>query len=548
MRDRLFRIGMLFYKYAYWHPLERITYRPAMAQMDVIKKILYENRNTRFGVECDFYNIHNYADYKKKVPIQQYEMLRPYIEEQRRQGRQALTAESPLFYSQTSGTTGDPKYIPVTSTALKLYRKEQSLFSYLQYKACPEAFSGKALGIMGAAVEGVLDSGHQVGSISGRLYQSLPKMIRSRFVLPPGVSTIENYDLKYLVILTLALAEKNITYAGSPNPSTFLRLLNLLNSRRGDLTESIATGRFREMDALEPTLRIELEQLMRPDPLRASYIDSLPELSFSNVWPNLALVTTWMGGSCGIALNTLRDQLPKKTKVMELGYQSTEFRGSIALDTENNAGLPPLHHHFFEFVEQEKWDDNHPEFLMLDEIEKGKLYYVIITTVTGLYRYFMNDLVEVTGYFNATPLLRFIQKGKGVTSLTGEKLYESQVISAVRNVYEKVGLSSSFYILVADEREMAYRLYSEVDGDLPETTFNIAAMIDEKLGEFNLEYQAKRVSKRLSPLTVNWLKRGTSEAYKDACVRSGQREGQYKLALLQYRENLKLSLVEFCIR
>ena len=78
---------------------------------------------------------------------------------------------------------------------LAITRDEQALFSYVQYRACPEAFAGKALGIMGAAVEGHLDSGHAVGSVSGHLYRSLPGAVRSRFVVPPEVSEIVDYNL-----------------------------------------------------------------------------------------------------------------------------------------------------------------------------------------------------------------------------------------------------------------------------------------------------------------------------------------------------------------
>lgn len=547
MQKTLFHASMLFYRYYQWHPIERMTYQPAVAQMKVMQRILHANRNTRFGNEHRFSEIHNHAEFQQNVPVQYYEMLRPYIEDQRRNSTQALTTESPLFYSQTSGTTGDPKYIPITPTTLEMHREEQSLFSYLQYRACPEAFEGKALGIMGAAVEGQLDSGHQVGSVSGSLYQSLPKIIQSRFVLPPAVSSIANYELKYLVILRLALAEPNITYAGSPNPSTFLRLLNILNDQRDELTRSLATGRFDGLKELDTPLRADLEQLLRPDPARSAYIDSLPELTFTNVWPQLKLLTTWMGGSCGIALSALREKLPAKTKVMELGYQSTEFRGSIALEAEAGTGLPPLHHHFFEFVEQLHWDNNNPEFVTLDQLDQGKVYYVIVTTAAGLYRYFMNDLVEVTGYFNATPLLRFVQKGKGVTNLTGEKLYESQVIDAIHEVSIKSDLASSFYILVADEQAMAYRLFLEVDSAIPDNTSSLAAMIDTKLGALNIEYQAKRDSGRLAPLTVILLKRGTGEAYKAACIRLGQREGQFKPTVLQYRQNLNLPMTDYAI-
>src|SRR5438093_100327 len=80
-----------------------------------------------------------------------------------------------------------------------------------------------------------LDSGHDVGSVSGYLYESLPASVRSRFVLPPEISRISDYELKYLVILRLALGASDITYLGSPNPSTFLRLLEVLDEHRETL-------------------------------------------------------------------------------------------------------------------------------------------------------------------------------------------------------------------------------------------------------------------------------------------------------------------------
>lgn len=548
MRDVVFRVRMLFYKYRHWSTVERMTHNPAIVQRQVMLRLLNMNRDSRFGREHGFANIRDHAGLQHNIPVQHYEILHPYIEEQRLTGAQALTVEQPLFYAQTSGTTGKPKYIPITATGLAMYRHEQALFSYLQYRVCPAAFVGKALGIMGAAVEGYLDSKHAVGSVSGHLYQSLPKIIQSRFVLPPEVSNIVDYELKYLVILRLALAESNITYAGSPNPSTFLRLLDVLNQHRDMLTSSLATGRLDELNVLDKPLGDALKRLLKPEPLRAVQISNLPELTYANVWPKLRLVTTWMGGSCGIALDSLRKKLPDVATVMELGYQSSEFRGSIALEAENSAGLPPLHHHFFEFVEQELWDTDNPAFLTLDQLSQDKIYYVIITTVSGLYRYFMNDLVEVTGFMNATPLLRFVQKGKGVTSLTGEKLYEAQVISAIKEVSLRNGLESSFYVLVANEQAFGYRLFMEVRNSNSLSADAIAAAIDIQLGEHNMEYQTKRNSGRLALLTLTWLRSGTAEAYKAAHVKLGQREGQYKPSVLLYARELRLALEDFAIR
>lgn len=538
---------MFFYRHLHWKKVERLSFDPLSTQIEVMHKLLKQNRHTHFGKKHGFQNISTYADFQKNIPIQTYDSLRSYIEEQRLTGAQTLTTESPKFYAQTSGTTGEPKYIPITSTTLKFHQHEQSLFSYLQNRACPQAYTGKALGIMGAAVEGKLDSGHAVGSVSGHLYQSLPKTIQSRFVLPPAVSNITNYDLKYLVILRLALAEPNITYAGSPNPSTFLRLLSVLNNQREVLVHSLVTGKLDEIESLDIDLKTELKRKIKPEPARAAAISRLSELTFANVWPELKLITTWTGGSCGIALTALREKLPANTKVMELGYQSTEFRGSIALQAETNAGFPPLHHHFFEFVEPSRWDNHDPEFLMLNQLTLHQVYYVIVTIASGLYRYFMNDLVQVDGFFNATPLLSFIQKGKGVTNLTGEKLYETQVIHAVKDICAKLGLISSFYILAADEKNMCYQLYIEATALEPVNRTIFSNALDEKLNTLNIEYKAKRESSRLAPLNTIWLKPGVADAYKISCMNLGQREGQFKPAVLQYLKNLNFPLADYAI-
>src|SRR4029077_2702407 len=127
-------------------------------------------------------------------------------------------------------------------------------------------------------------------------------------------------------------------------------------------------------------------------------------------------------------------------------------------------------------------DEGHPSFRTLGELERGRQYYVLITTASGLYRYFMNDLVEATEFFRETPLLRFIQKGKGVTSLTGEKLYEAQTIESVCRVASRCGFASSFFMMVADEQASAYRLFVESGDREPPDAHMVAAQVDHRLG------------------------------------------------------------------
>ena len=557
VRRLAFRGAMLASRARFWRPLARHAERPAEAQAAVLTRILARNQATEFGVAHRFASVSTPDQFRAHVPLQQYESLRAYVERQRLTGAPALTAEAPIFYAQTSGSTGAPKYIPVTATTLKLHREEQALFTYLQYRARPEAFAGTAWGIMGAAVEGRLDSGHAVGSVSGYLYESLPTALRSRFVVPPAVSSIEDYQTKYLVILRLALASADITYLGSPNPSTFVRLLDLLNERRDDLACSLETGSLAPLggpgglDALDRGLWAELAARITKQRARAAQLRTSKRLTYADLWPGIRLLTTWTGGSCGVALDALRRVLPRDCSVMELGYQATEVRGTLALECEAAGGIPPLHHHYFEFVPQDRWEADQPSYLGLADLEPGQRYYVVITTAAGLYRYVMNDIIEVTGRFRNTPLLRFVQKGRGVTSLTGEKLYESQAIEAVQAAAHALGVEVSFFLLVADHAVSGYHLYVETGPGLPGTSppapTALAATMDGRLTELNIEYRSKRASARLAPLAVSRLRAGSAEAYKASCVQQGQREGQFKPRVLQYRKDLAWPVERYVI-
>jgi hypothetical protein len=142
-----------------------------------------------------------------------------------------------------------------------------------------------------------------------------------------------------------------------------------------------------------------------------------------------------------------------------------------------------------------------------------------------------------------------VQKGKGVTSITGEKLYESQVLAAVGEALRELGLTSRFVMMLADEENACYRLHVEPDAERdagPEagsddrplaSAAKLAELVDRRLAALNLEYRSKRSSLRLKPVDAVWLRPGAGDAYQAARVAAGQREAQFKLvALARLRE------------
>jgi hypothetical protein len=534
--------------WTHWKPFVNAARDPAGTQHEVLRRLLSRNRDTRFGREHAFAEIKSYADFAAAVPVQTYETLRPYIEDQERTGEIALNAERPLMHARTSGTTGQAKLIPVLRTTIQRDRRSQAIQSYVQFAADAQAYYGRFLAIVSPATEGTLASGTPYGSTSGFMYENMPAITKRKYVLPSWVFGIADYDLKYLLILRLAVAHGDITHIACANPSTLVKLLAVLDSARAVLLEDATQGKFCRMDELSAQVQAAIGPRLSCPPKRVAELHAIlssPRPTFAQLWPQLRLVSTWTGGSCRIPLAIVRPALPPAARVAELGYLASEFRGTLIADPDHDLGIPTLQDNFFEFVERDDWDSGRKVFLTIEQLEPAKEYYIIATTAAGLYRYFMDDIVRVTGAFHATPTIEFVQKGKGVTNITGEKVYESQVIDAVRAAEDETGLTSEFFMMLADADRGVYRLAVECATPTDAWQSTTRRAIEQRLGELNLEYAAKRASGRLHHLELLPLRPGAGDAYKQYCLRQGQREGQFKLIALQYQADCAFPFVDF---
>ena len=516
--------------------------QPQEVQQALLRRIMAQNADTEFGKQHSFSRVSDAHSYRQAVPVQSYEDLRPYIERQELTGEPCLTAERPVYYHRTSGTVGAAKNIPVTESGLKRMKRDQRLVGYV-WSRDTGILQGKGFAISGQAVEGRMEGGAPFGSASGLLYRGQSRLVRSRYVLSHEVADIEDYDARYLAMVIFGLAESNVTGMATANPSTFLRLLSVADRNSQTILEAIATGRQPNANFLPPAIRHGL----KPNPARAAHLASCLEkagrFTFIDIWPHLKGVVTWTGGSCGTALSGLSGLLQPDIPIIELGYLASEFRGTINVDARSNVCLPTLFQTYFEFVDRDAWENGGADFLGLHELEQGRDYYVFVTTPEGLYRYDMNDIVQVSGMVHRTPTLDFVQKGKGTTSITGEKLTESQALDAVPAILSQRDIHQRFFIVIADEQAAGYTLFVESgDGEKGHHADGptIAAEVDSRLCQLNVEYEAKRKSGRLVPLELRWLCQGSGDQYRSVCVESGQRDTQFKYLHLQYARECRL--------
>ena len=118
------------------------------------------------------------------------------------------------------------------------------------------------------------------------------------------------------------------------------------------------------------------------------------------VWPDLCVIACWKGGSVGTYLKKFARYFPDDVAIRDLGYLSSENRGSIPLTDAGISGPLSIATNFFEFLPEDHPGTPGPEDLLtVDQLEEGKSYYIYVTTLAGLYRYDMNDIIQVMGYY-----------------------------------------------------------------------------------------------------------------------------------------------------
>jgi hypothetical protein len=545
--DAAFAAAMATQGRAALRALLRQADRPEAVQHETLQAILRHQRETEFAERFGFTDIRDTAGYQRAVPVHSYEDLRPLVERQIATGSPVLVAQRPLMYARTSGTTAKPKLVPVTREVVRRVVANQRAGAQAEHRACP-MFAGRILAIAGAMREETLADGTPAGAVSGLLYQTTPPVVRAKYVLPVEVFEIADYDTRYAVIARLGLQHGDITALATANPSTLLRLFDVIRADFDRFVHEIAAGTCRELAFLPAPLASAVRRKLRRDTRRAGDLAALARRggpnSLGEIWPTVAATATWTGGSCRLAAGLLKRHFHEDARIIELGYVASELRGTVVVDAVRGLGLPTIGDTFFEFLSVDERERGGTRFRLLHELDVGDQYYVFVTTFGGLYRYDMNDVLEVTGHVGRTPALAFVRKGLGVTSITGEKLTEEQLTLAVTQTAAKLGLAVVFYLCLADEQAAQYRLFIEA-ADLPGAgqPGAAASLFDGALQAVNIEYAAKRHSGRLQPLQLLLLRAGTGDAFRRHAVASGQRDSQFKVLPLRYARDCNFDVM-----
>jgi len=528
--------------------LKSVSRNPRRASEQTLRGILNYAKDTVYGREHHFAEIlaakddkELYALYQQYVPAQEYEALRPYVERHKNGEANVLFPGKPIMYATTSGTTKEPKWVPITDVYLNsVYGKMTKVWLFNFIKNRPKVFTGKIVSIVGKVIEGYAPDGTVFGSVSGVTQRDCPKFVKKLYASPADVFSITDYNARYYAIMRMGI-ERNITLIVTANPSTIVEMQNNVNEFYDQYVDDIEHGTLNKDLNISPEIRAAIQPYLKPNPERAAELRALKQkygtVLPKHYWPNLQILNTWKCGNTKVYVDKFQHSFPEQMLHQEFGYFSSECRFGLVLDDTNNTVLFP-HFHYYEFIEEHDLENEHPHFLQLHELEQGKRYCPFVTTYAGLYRYNMNDLVEVGPNFENTPTVHMIQKVNGIVSMTGEKLHERQFIEAVHAAEKELQMPVKFFVGFADLSISAYHFYYEFE-DLATTqqqAEQFTRKVDQVLQQSNIEYKAKRESFRVKDPVTHRLQRESFEHFKAQCIAEGARDGQFKMNLLMQDE------------
>lgn len=512
---------------------ETATRDPLRFQEKVLLEYVNRNKNTEYGRRYNFSKIRTISDYQRLVPLSDCETMRPYIDKMTRGSENILTVDRPVFFGATSGTTNKPKLIPVTKFSQERKAVLTGLWAYYITRDHPGITDGKVLAIISPEKEGVTESGLIFGAESGHAYKNLPFAIRHIYILPKEVFDIEDFETRYYCILRIGLEEKNIRTVATLNPSTLIILCQKIRGWQDDIIKDIDNGTLNRKLNIPAETRKVLEGRFKPNPNRAKELKSMLEVNGELLpkcfWPNLEIIECWKGGTVKLYLKEL-PQYFGDIPVWDMGCLSTEARSSIPTSDKGAGGVLAIKTNFYEFIPREDMDKPDKRVYLCDQLEKGREYLIVVTTPGGLYRYNIDDVITVDGFFNKTPVIEFLQKGHNATSLAGEKLYESQVNAAINSVVEKYNLSLAlFSAAVQLDMPPRYVFLVEFDDARPAISGKeLLASIDSELRSQNREYDYVRHAQILNPPILKILNKGSFEKYRAKKIREGAHDSQFK--------------------
>lgn len=495
--------------------------RPDRVQRDLLTEILRENGDTEYARRHDLAKVNSIDEYRRAVPIRTHEELMPWIERTIAGETGVLTADDPVVYFSSSGSTGREKHIPVTRT----YMQRVFLPFYHASFAVLMQSMPQALASEGGVLNLWQDPTSPIGRTRGGQAHLGPSQVDYRRFgedaavlgseaawarIPDELRAANPWDRAY-VKLRLA-AEQDIRLLIGVNPAMVAGLSYQLRQEWPRLVEEIRAGTLggRPHGAPNPERADEI----------AGYAKTFGTVHPYHLWPHLAGIVAWNSALASMYLPRVRETFGPGVQLFAAPIASCEGPAAVPVDRHPSAAPLFVSGCLYEFVPAEQELRADAETLLVSEVEPGRDYHLIFSHVGGLYRCAVTDVVRVTGRAGRTPRIEYAGRNV-VRSGAGENLTEAAAVRALRAALADTGaeLRNATFHLDSDRYRVA------VAGIV---TPGLAAALDTRLAEQSPGYRAARASGALSRLDVVVTHPDAFLREWERTIRAGQRPPRVK--------------------
>jgi hypothetical protein len=499
-------------------------------QRRVFEAAVHGNAGTEFGRHHGFERVSDVDDFRAAVPIGAYDDYAPWIERAAAGRPNVLTAEEPLLFFTSSGSTGAPKKIPITASFARdcfmpflyatyagladryahLIDRDDAVFSLKHDPGAPTGATASGKAHIGASQLDFSKVGEQMRE---------PGTTGPWGPLPDDLLRADTFERLYHRLRIAA--EHDVRCLVGINPAQVAALPALLERWWPRLIQDVATGRLGEAARRQPA------------PARADELWRLVEVNGTlrprDLWPHLELLVCWNTGLASLYLPRALEAFGEEVAVYPAPVAASEGPIGIPIGDHPTAGPLVVSGVFYEFLPAAEEIRPDAETLLFDQLEDEEEYHVLLTHPGGFYRYAVGDVIRVRGFVENVPRVEYAGR-RTTVSAAGERLRESQLVRALGRAAGAAGCSIVNATARPDEsaRPPGYEIAVELAAGDSMVAEAFAARLDRALSEESRSYRRARARAALRSPRVSFVAPGAFQREWERRVREGNRPPQVK--------------------
>ncbi len=482
--------------------IEAWVQHPIASQREVLQDLVTSAQYTEFGRRYGFSSLFSTRDFKKAVPVHEYEDLKPYIQRMM-EGEENILWNTPVrWFAKSSGTTSDKsKFIPVSEESLQdcHYKgAKDTLTMYYNFNPDSDLLTGKGLVIGGSHTINQVNEEVHYGDLSAVLLQNSP--VWGQWIRTPelAIALMDEWESKIEKLAKTTIVENVTSISGVPTWTLvlFKRILEI-------------TGKS----------------------------------CIAEVWPSLEL---YIHG--GVSFTPYREQFRKiigKDIYYIDSYNASEgFFAAQDKPGEEGMLLFLDHGVFMEFMPVEEYGKKDPQTIGLRDVETGKNYAPVISTNGGLWRYLLGDTIQFTTLYPFR--IKITGRLKHYINAFGEEVIVDNTDKAISMACEKTGAIVNDYtaapVYFSDNGNGAHEWLVEFERE-PRSLEQFTTELDKALQSINSDYEAKRYKNiALHEPVLHMMPRGL---FNDWLKSKGKLGGQHKVPRLSNERMLIEEILQF---